>query len=173
MILPSGLKSTVEEIWTYDGPLQEAFCPQSVTLRLKDDIDVSRGDTIVALEHMPGMANDLHARVCWMHPKPLVAGRKFLLKHSTQTVQAMVSSIDGRIDIHTFEDLGSPAELAMNDIGSIRIRTAKPVVFDGYETNRLTGSFILIEPGTNLTVAAGMLQPPVETVRPEYNDFAI
>jgi bifunctional enzyme CysN/CysC/sulfate adenylyltransferase subunit 1 len=153
--------------------LQEAFCPQSVTLRLKDDIDVSRGDTIVALEHMPGMANDLHARVCWMHPKPLVAGRKCLLKHSTQTVQAMVSSIDGRIDIHTFEDLGSPAELAMNDIGSIRIRTAKPVVFDGYETNRLTGSFILIEPGTNLTVAAGMLQPPVETVRPEYNDFAI
>ena len=173
MVLPSGLKSTVEEIWTYDGPLQEAFCPQSITLRLKDDIDVSRGDMIVALEHMPGMATDLHARVCWMHPKPLVAGRKFLLKHATQTVQAMVASLEGRIDIHTFETIDAPAELAMNDIGTLRIRTAKPVVFDGYEGNRLTGSFILIEPGTNLTVAAGMLLPPNETVRPEYNDFAI
>ncbi len=173
MVLPSGHKSTVEEIWTYDGPLAEAFCPQSVTLRLKDDLDVSRGDVVVGLEHMPGMGNDLHARACWMHARPLVAGRKYLLKHGAQTVQAVVSAIEGRIDIHTFDTVEAPAELAMNDIGSLRIRTAKPVVYDGYDANRQTGSFILIEPGTNLTVAAGMLMPPAEPVRPEYNDFAI
>jgi len=173
MVLPSGLKSTVEEIWTFDGPLQEAFAPQSVTVRLKDDLDISRGDMLVALEHLPGMATELQARLCWMHPRPLVAGRKYLVKHGTQTVQAMVTTLDGRIDIHTYETIESPAELAMNDIGTVRLRTAKPLVFDGYDSNRQTGAFILIEPGTNLTVAAGMLLPPLETVKPEYNDFAI
>jgi bifunctional enzyme CysN/CysC/sulfate adenylyltransferase subunit 1 len=173
MVLPSGLKSTIEEIWTFDGPLQEAFAPQSVTVRLKDDLDISRGDMLVALEHLPGMATELQARLCWMHPRPLVAGRKYLVKHGTQTVQAMVTTLDGRIDIHTYETIESPAELAMNDIGTVRLRTAKPLVFDGYDSNRQTGAFILIEPGTNLTVAAGMLLPPLETVKPEYNDFAI
>ena len=88
-------------------------------------------------------------------------------------MQAVVSSIESRINIHTFEAEPQPAELAMNDIGEIKIRTARPLVFDGYATNRLTGSFILIEQGTNATVAAGMLQPPLELVKPEYNDFAI
>jgi bifunctional enzyme CysN/CysC/sulfate adenylyltransferase subunit 1 len=173
MALPSGMKSTIEEIWTYDGPLQEAFCPQSVTIRLADDIDISRGDMLVALENLPGMSTELHGKVCWMHPRPLVPGRKYLLKHTTQTVQAVVTAIESKIDIHTYEALPEPGELAMNDIGTIRIKTAKPIVFDGYGTNRLTGAFILIEPGSNLTVAAGMFHPPTEAVRPEYNDFAI
>jgi bifunctional enzyme CysN/CysC/sulfate adenylyltransferase subunit 1 len=173
MVLPSGLKSTVEEIWTYDGPLPEAFCPQAVTLRLKDDLDISRGDMIVGLDNLPGMSTDLHARVCWMHPRPLVPGRKYLLKHTCNTVQALVTAIEHRIDIHTYDAQPAPAELAMNDIGEIRIKTAKPLIYDGYGTNRLTGAFILIEPGTHHTVAAGMLLPPTEAVRPEYNDFAI
>ncbi len=173
MVLPGGLKSAVKEIWTYDGPLAEAFCPQSVTLVLEHDIDVSRGDVLIGPENLPGMSADLRARVCWMNPRPLVGGRKYFLKHNAQTVQAVVTSIEGRINIHNFETEPGPAELAMNDIGEIRLRTARPLVFDGYAINRLTGSFILIEQGTNHTVAAGMLLPPTELVRPEYDDFTI
>jgi bifunctional enzyme CysN/CysC/sulfate adenylyltransferase subunit 1 len=174
MVLPSGLKSTVKEIWTYDGPVQEAFCPQSVTIQLTDDLDISRGDMLVGLDnYLPGMSTDLTAKVCWMHPKPLQRGRKYFLKHTTQTVQAVVTSIENRIDIRTFELQPEPPELALNDIGEIRLKVSKSLIFDGYTVNRLTGSFILIEQGTNLTVAAGMFNPPLETVKPEYNDFAI
>jgi sulfate adenylyltransferase subunit 1 len=173
MVLPSGLKSTVKEIHTLDGALPEAFCPQSVTLQLTDDLDISRGDMVVCLENLPGMGTELHARVCWMQPRPLQKGRKYFLKHATQTVQAVVTDIEHRINIHTFEPEPAPTELAMNDIGEIRLKVSKPVIFDGYATNRLTGSFILIEPGTNQTMAAGMLFPPREAVKPEYNDFAI
>lgn len=172
MVLPSGMRSTVKEIWTYDGPIEEAFCPQSVTLVLKDDLDVSRGDMLIGVENRPGMSTELCARVCWMNPKPLQVGRKYFLKQTTSTVQAIVTALESRINIQTFD--AEPAkELNMNDIGEIRLRTAKPIVFDGYGTNRLTGSFILIEQGTNATVAAGMLDAPTELVKPEYDDFTI
>jgi len=173
MVLPSGWKSSVKEIWTYDGSLQEAFCPLSVTLVLEHDLDISRGDTIIGLENLPGMSADLYAKICWMNPRPLQRDRKYLLKHTTQTVQAIVTAIENRINISTFDPEPRPVELAMNDIGEIRLRTSRPLIFDGYANNRLTGSFILIEQGTNLTVAAGMLQPPTELVKPEYSDFAI
>ena len=173
MALPSGQRSTVKEIWTYDGPLQEAFCPQSVTLVLADDLDVSRGDTIVGADHLPGMGSELHARVCWMHPRPLQRGKKFFLKHGSQTVQAVVTAIEDRIDVATYEPEPEPAELTLNDVGEIRLKTARPLIYDGYKTNRLTGSFILVEQGTNVTAAAGMLLEPTELVKPEYNDFAI
>ena len=173
MVLPGGWKSTVKDVWTYDGPLTEAFCPQSVTLVLEHDLDISRGDTIVGLENLPGMSADLHGKVCWMSQRPLQRDRKYSLKHTTQTVQAIVTAIENRIDISTFDPEPQPPELAVNDIGDIRLRTARPLVFDGYANNRLTGSFILIEQGTNLTVAAGMLHPPTELVKPEYTDFAI
>ena len=94
-------------------------------------------------------------------------------KHTTQTVQAIVTAIENRIDVSTFDPEPEPPELAVNDIGQIRLRTSRPLVFDGYANNRLTGSFILIEQGTNVTAAAGMLHPPTELVKPEYNDFAI
>ncbi|MFM7555201.1 MAG: elongation factor 1-alpha C-terminal domain-related protein, partial [Verrucomicrobiota bacterium] len=156
-----------------DGELEEAFCPQSLTLQLEHDLDISRGDMIVGLDALPGLSNDLVAQVCWMNPRPLQKGRKLFLKHSTQTVQAVVTSLESRINIQALEEEPEPAELVMNDIGRVRLRTAKPIVFDGYRTNRLTGAFILVEQGTNATVAAGMLQPPLEAVKPEYNDFAI
>jgi bifunctional enzyme CysN/CysC/sulfate adenylyltransferase subunit 1 len=173
MVLPGGMKSAVKEIWTYDGPLPEAFCPQSITLVLEHDIDISRGDVIVGLENLPGMNADLRAKVCWMHKRSLQRGRKFALKHTTQTVQGIVTNLDSRINIQTFEPEPEPAELTMNDVGEIRLHTSRPLIFDGYANNRLTGSFILIEQGTNATVAAGMLHPPTELVKPEYNDFAI
>jgi len=103
----------------------------------------------------------------------LKSGKKYYLKHGTQTVQVMVSSLESRIDIRTYELQPDPVELAMNDIGEVRLRTAKPLVYDGYTTNRLTGSFVLVEQGSNATVAAGMLQPPIEQYKPEYTDFSI
>jgi bifunctional enzyme CysN/CysC/sulfate adenylyltransferase subunit 1 len=173
MVLPAGIKTTVKEIWTYDGVVQEAFAPQSVTIRLQDDLDVSRGDMIVGLENLPGLSSDLRAHICWMNSRPLQKGKKYFLKHAAQTVQAVVTSLDNRMNIQTFEPESEPAELVMNSIGEIRIRTAKPLIYDGYATNRLTGSFILIEQGSNQTVGAGMLLPPTEPVKPEYQDFAI
>jgi bifunctional enzyme CysN/CysC/sulfate adenylyltransferase subunit 1 len=173
MVLPAGFKTTVKQIWTYDGAVGEAFAPQSVTLCLAHNIDVSRGDMIVGLDGLPGMDADLRAHVCWMNQRPLTKGKKYFLKHATQTVQAVVTSLDHRVNIQTFEPEPEPPELVMNGIGEIRLRTSKPLIYDGYNTNRLTGSFILIEPGSNQTVAAGMLFPPTEPVKPEYQDFAI
>ena len=173
VVLPAGIKTTVKDIWTYDGQLAEAFCPQSVTLCLEHDIDVSRGDMIVGLENLPGLGSDLHAYVCWMHQGKLQSGKKYFLKHATQTIQAIVTSVESRINMATFEPESAPDALTLNDVGIVRLKTAKPIVYDGYNTNRLTGSFILIEQGTNATVGAGMLLPPTESVKPEYTDFAI
>jgi sulfate adenylyltransferase subunit 1 len=173
VVFPAGIKTTVKDIWTYDGPLAEAFCPQSVTLCLEHDIDVSRGDMIVGLENLPGLNSDLYAHVCWLQQGKLQPGKKYLLKHASQTVQAMVTSVESRINMATFEPEPAPGALAMNDVGIVRLKTAKPIVYDGYNTNRQTGSFILIEQGTNATVAAGMLTAPTEAVKPEYTDFAI
>jgi bifunctional enzyme CysN/CysC/sulfate adenylyltransferase subunit 1 len=173
MVLPSGFTSTVKQIWTIDGPLEEAFSPQSVTLVLEHDLDISRGDVIVDAADLPGASAELHAKICWMNPRPLTPGKQYLLKHTTQTVKAAVTTIENRINISTFDKEEGITELSMNDLGEVRIKTAKPLIFDGYASNRLTGSFILIEPGTNATVAAGMLLPPTEVARPEYKDFAI
>ncbi len=173
VVLPAGIKTRVASIWTYQGLLEEAFSPQSVTLCLEHDIDISRGDMIVGLDQLPGHSADLHAQVCWMHSRPLQAGKKYFLKHGTQTVQAIVSRLESRINMTTLDPEPAPAALAINDIGGIRLKTAKPLIYDGYATNHLTGAFILIEQGTNATVAAGMLSAPTETARPEYADFAI
>ena len=171
---PAGLTTTVKQIWTFDGPVQEAFCPQSVTLVLEHDIDISRGSMLVGLDaHLPGSHTDLQAEVCWMHSRPLQPGKKYFLKHTTHTVQVAITEILSKLNLDTLESGSAPAELAMNDIGEIRLRAAKPLVFDGYATNRLTGSFILIEQGTNATVAAGMMRPPRENVKPENADYVI
>jgi sulfate adenylyltransferase subunit 1 (EFTu-like GTPase family) len=108
-----------------------------------------------------------------MHQRSLQPGKKYFLKHTTQTVSAVITEIKTRIDIVTYEPEPNPTSLALNDIGVIKIHTGNPLVFDGYGQNRLTGSFILVEQGTNATVAAGMLHPPSDAAKPEYNDFAI
>ena len=173
LALPAGIVTTVKQIWTYDGPVDEAFCPQSVTVVLEHDIDVSRGSILIGPEHLPGSGSELHAEVCWMHARALEPGRKYFLKHTTHTVQAVVTDVVNRLNMVTLETDAAPGRLAMNDIGEIRLRTARPLYFDGYGTNRLTGSFILIEQGTNATVAAGMLLPPREVVKPEVGDYVI
>jgi sulfate adenylyltransferase subunit 1 len=171
--LPAGMVTTVKQIWAYDREVAEAFCPQSVTLVLEHDVDVSRGSMVLGMENLPGSSNDLQAEICWMHPRPVTAGKRYLLKHTTHTVQAVVSELVHQLNMSTLETDAAPAELAMNAIGQIRLRTPAPLVFDGYGTNRLTGSFILIEPGTNATVAAGMLLPPREVVKSENGDYVI
>lgn len=173
LALPAGVVTSVKEIWTYDGPVQEAFCPQSVTIVLEHDIDVSRGSMLIGSDYLPGSSSDLQAEVCWMHARPLQRGKKYFLKHTTHTVQVIVTELVHKLNMATLQTDAEPAELAMNDIGEIRLHSAKPLVFDGYSTNRLTGSFILIEPGSNATVAAGMLMPPREIVKSENGDYVI
>ena len=172
-VLPEGLTTRVREIHTFDGPVEEAFCPQSVTLLLEHDVDVSRGQMIIGTEDLPGASAEFTAKICWMHSRALTPGRKFLLKHTTLTTQAVVSEITHRLDITTLEPGPAPDGLNLNDLGEIRVRTAQPLVYDGYHLNRLTGSFILIEPGTHATVAAGMLTRPKSIVRPNDADFVI
>lgn len=106
--------------------MPEAFCPQSVTLVLEHDLDISRGDLVIGLENLPGMSGDLHARVCWMHPRPLQKGNKYFLKHSTQTVQAIVTSVENRINIQNFEPEAVTEGLPLNAIGEIRLKTSRP-----------------------------------------------
>ena len=174
LALPAGLTTTVKQISTFSGDVEEAFCPQSVTLVLEHDIDVSRGSMIIGLdEPLPGCTSELHADVCWMHARPLQPGKKYFLKHTTSTVQVVVTDIVKKLNMATLDAVPTPPELAVNDIGEIRLRTAKPLVFDGYASNRLTGSFILIEQGTNATVAAGMLLPPRELLKSDNGDYVI
>jgi len=154
--VPSGNTSTVKEIVAFDGNLQEAFAPQSVTLTLNDEIDLSRGDMLVHVGDEPSDSKELTANVCWIGDEPLSLRKKYVIKHTTNSVKAMVASIDFRRDIHTLNK-DAADELAMNEIGQITFKLQQPVHFDAYADNRVTGSFIVIDTFTNNTVGAGMI----------------
>ena len=156
-VLPSGIETTVASIDTLDGPLDEAFPPQSVTIRLADDVDASRGDVIVHASDNVTMAREVEADVCWFSERPLRAGSRVLLKHLTHTADAVIDQIVDQVDIHTLERTTAPAELALNDIARVKLRTRRPLLADPYRQNRITGAFILIDEATNETVAAGMV----------------
>jgi bifunctional enzyme CysN/CysC len=156
-VLPSGVESTVASIDTLTGPLEEAFPPQSVTIRLADDVDASRGDVLVSADGAPEPVKEFEADVCWFSDRPLRPGSKYLLKHLTHTAEAIVDSIVDVVDVETLERGPAPAELGLNDIGRIRLRTRRPVIADPYARNRVTGAFILIDEATNDTVAGGMV----------------
>jgi bifunctional enzyme CysN/CysC len=159
LVLPSGHTTTVEAIDTLDGPLAEAVPPLSVTLRLADDLDVSRGDLICGPADRPSLERELTADVCWMADAPLRPRGRYLIKHAAHTVAAVVDELVDRVDVHTLDRQGAPAELGLNDIGRVRLRTAKPVAFDPYARNRATGGFIVIDESSNETVGAGMIVP--------------
>ena len=154
--VPSGNTSTVKEIVTFDGNLDEAFAPQSVTLTLNDEIDVSRGDMLTHVGDKAMESKELTANVCWIGDEPLSVRKKYLIKHTTNSVKAMVASIDFRRDIHTLNK-DAADELAMNEIGQITFKLMKPLHCDSYVDNRATGSFIVIDTFTNNTVGAGMI----------------
>jgi len=156
MVLPSGRTSRVKSITTYDGDLSQAFAPMSVTLCLEDEIDVSRGDMLVPPQHPPHVARRFEATMVWMNHKPLEPGKPYLVKHTTQQVGGTVTSVRYRVDVNTLEH--EPVDrLGFNEIGSLLVETKRPLFFDSYDDNRGTGAFILIDPLTNETVAAGMI----------------
>jgi bifunctional enzyme CysN/CysC len=157
MVLPSGFTTTIAGIDTADGPVEEAFPPMSVTVRLADDLDVSRGDMIARPHNAPAPRQDLDAMICWMTEAPLAVGRKLVIKHTTRTARALVKGLQYRLDINTLHRDPDTRTLGLNDIGRVRMRTTAPLFADPYRRNRATGGFILIDEATNTTVAAGMI----------------
>lgn len=158
--LPSGKKARVKSIVTYDGELDEAFCPQCVTLTLDKEIDISRGDIIVRPDNLPYVGRRFDTMLVWMDEEPLDTNKQFYLKHNTNTTRAVVDSIQYQIDVNTMEQRQA-AGFKLNEIGRVSITTAKPLFFDAYSQNRATGSFVLIDPITNNTSAVGMIIAPL------------
>jgi sulfate adenylyltransferase large subunit len=156
-VLPGGQRTRIAAIDTFEGEVEEAIAPMSVALRLQDEIDISRGELICHPEQGPLVARELEADVCWMAPKPLKAGGRYLIKQTTRSATAIVDGIDDLLDVHTLERDPPPGELGLNDIGRVRLRTSTPLVFDPYKSNRRTGSFILIDEASNETAGAGMI----------------
>ncbi len=155
-ILPSGFKSKIKSIDTYDGKVKEAFSPMSVCLRLTDEIDISRGDMIVRENNKPFINQDLEIMICWMNEKQMILNGKYTIRHTTQSARCIIKEIKYKIDINTLHRM-EEKEIGLNDIGRISIRTTKPLFFDSYTRNRNTGSIILVDESTNETVAAGMI----------------
>jgi sulfate adenylyltransferase subunit 1 len=157
MALPSGFTSTIEKIDTADGEIEEAFPPMSVTLLLKDDIDISRGDMIVRESNRPDAKQDFDLRICWFNDRPLQLQGKYEIRHTTQTARCIIQDIQYKMDVNTLHRNLEDKQIGMNDIARISIRTTKPLFADPYSRNRITASIILVDEGTNETVAAGMI----------------
>ncbi|WP_229068033.1 sulfate adenylyltransferase subunit CysN [Actinoplanes sp. DH11] len=158
MVLPSGMTSKIASIETADGPVDEAFPPMSVTVRLTDEIDISRGDMICRPNNAPAAAQDIEAMICWMdETAPLRVGGKYTIKHTTRTARTVIRNVQYRLDVNTLHRDEAAGELALNEIGRVKLRTTVPLLADEYRRNRTTGGFILIDEGTNRTVGAGMI----------------
>jgi sulfate adenylyltransferase large subunit len=156
MVLPSGRTSRVRSIETYDGRLQVAFPPQSVTVTLQDEIDISRGDMLVNAARAPHVSRRLEAMLVWMNAEPLEVGRPYHIKHTTQITGATFRAVQHRVDVNTL-DREAETTLGLNEIGRVSIETTRPLYYDAYAKNRATGAFIVIDPISNVTLAAGML----------------
>ena len=157
-ILPSGLKSKIKSIDTFEGEVKEAFSPMSVCMTLKDDIDISRGDMIVRENNKPTIAQEFDVMICWMNEKKMVPRGKYTIRHTSQTVRCIIKELKYKIDINSLHRIEDEIEIGINDIGRVTIRTTKALFFDRYNRNRNTGSIILIDEATNETVAAGMIK---------------
>ena len=155
-VLPSGRTSKVKEIVTYDGNLQRAYAPQSVTLTLEDEIDISRGDMFVKAAAMPQVSKEFEAMLCWLSESPLDRNRKYIIKHTTRMVKSLFSRLEYRVDVNTLAHHETD-KLNMNDIARVAMKVQQPLALDHYSRNRFTGSFIVIDEATNNTVAAGMI----------------
>jgi bifunctional enzyme CysN/CysC len=157
VVLESGLKTTIAGIDTADGPVDEAYAPMSVTVRLTDDIDISRGDMMCRPQNQPRATQDIEAMVCWMTDEPLRVRGMYAVKHTTRSVRAQVREVDYRIDVNSLHREESADTLSLNEIGRIKLRTTKPLFVDEYRRNRTTGSFLIIDEATGATVGAGMI----------------
>ena len=157
-VLPSGFTSRVQSVDTMDGSLTEAFAPLSVTLTLEDEIDISRGDMIVAADDPPVVSQDVDMMVCWLGEKSLMLGGKYTLRHTTREVRAIVRDVQYKLDISTLDQNTRDKTVSLNEIARLTLRTTHPLFYDSYRRNRATGSVILIDEATNATVGAGMIQ---------------
>ncbi|MEO6999259.1 MAG: GTP-binding protein, partial [Terracoccus sp.] len=158
MVLPSGFTSRILSVETADGEVAEAYAPMSVTVRLEDEIDVSRGDMICRPHNRPVAAQDIDAMVCWMdETAPLRVGAKYAIKHTTRSARTVVKELQYRLDVNSLHRDDTADRLALNEIGRVRLRTTAPLMADDYSRNRNTGGFVLIDEATNRTVGAGMI----------------
>ena len=157
MLLPSGFTTKISKIETYDGELDEAYPPMSVTMHIEDDFDVSRGDMIVRVNNMPRQEQEVDLMICWLNGRPLRERGKYILRHTTKEARCIIREVRYRMDVNTLHRDVNSKQINMNDIARISIRSTLPLFVDPYQKNRITGSVILIDEGTNETVAAGMV----------------
>jgi sulfate adenylyltransferase subunit 1 len=156
-VLPSRIETTLESIDTMTGPLEMAFPPQSVTFRLAHDIDISRGDMIVPADQLPNIGQEIDVMVCWLNEKPMVPGGRYVIRHTTSELKGIIQEVDYKVNIDNLEQNHEDKSVGSNEIARIRIKTSRPIFFDSYKENRITGSIIIIDEGTNNTVGAGMI----------------
>jgi sulfate adenylyltransferase subunit 1 len=156
-VLPSGYTSKIKSIDTITGSLDMAFAPQSVTICLEDNIDISRGDMLVRENNQPLLGQDIDMMICWFNEKPMRLNGKYLLKHSASDSHCIIKDVKYKININTLDRISGDKNIGLNEIGRISIRSTKPLLYDPYRKNRITGSVILIDKGTNETVCAGMI----------------
>ena len=158
MVLPSGLTSKITSIHFGDRNLDYAFAPQSIAMTIADDIDISRGDMIVRTDNLPKQSQEIEMKICWFNPNPMKLRGRYILRHTTSEMLAMITDVQYKLDINTLEENYDDKNIQMNDIAKITVRTAKPLFYDPYKINRQTGAVILIDESTNETVAAGMIE---------------
>lgn len=156
-VMPSGFTSKIKSIDTFEKELDEAYAPMSVSITLEDDIDISRGDMIVRTKNKPESSQDLEVMLCWLNNESAKSRTKYVVRHTSNEQMAMIKEVIYKIDINNLSRKNDDKELHMNDISKVKIRTTKPLMYDSYRENRMTGSLILIDPATNQTVAAGMI----------------
>ena len=157
VVLPAGTEARIKEIVTYNGSPATAIAPQSVTLLLDRQVDVSRGDLFASADELPTVTNQITANLAWLSTQELDPSRRYLIKHTTQSVRVMLEGIDFLLDVNTLERKTGATTFRLNDIGRVRLKTMRPLMVDAYRANRITGSFILIDEVTNQTVAGGMI----------------
>ncbi len=157
VVLPSGFSSKIKSIHIYNNEIEEAFSPMSVTMTLDDDIDISRGDMIVRENNQPNASQDLDLMVCWLNDEPMINGGKYALKHTTNDARCIIKEVKYKVNINTLHRIEDDKVINTNDIARITIRTTRPLLFDKYSRNRITGSLILINEATNETVGAAMI----------------
>jgi len=156
-ILPNGIQSKVASVDRFENIGNEAIVSESITLQLEDDIDISRGDMIAGSDNLPTQSQEIDLMVCWFNERPLIPGGKYAIKHTTNEVKAVIKEVAYKMDINSLEKHPDDRTINMNDIGQIKIKTAKPLFFDSYKRNRITGSLIIIDEATNETMGAGMI----------------
>jgi sulfate adenylyltransferase subunit 1 len=173
-VLPNGARSKVKSILTHSGPAEEAFCPQSVSIELAHNIDISRGDTLTGLDNLPYTTQDHDAHLCWMHEHGLQLGKKYIIKHGARSTKVVFKELVNKIDVHTLEEIDEPTDLKLNDIGRVKFKSMAPLVYDAYKKNRYVGGFVIIDEASNDTLAAGMLRSPEKPQPvPDFTDYAI